>query len=217
MVESTNQVARALAEEGAAHGTVVVAARQTAGRGRQGRAWESPVGALLLSMVIRPGAEPLLPLRAGLAVARVVGPKARVKWPNDVLLEGRKVAGILVEAQGEAVVLGIGLNVAVDLAHLPSEVAARAGSLSLPQEAIPQVRDRLLSELHVALGGAPELMVAALAARDALAGQAVRWESGGAGSALEGVAEGIEPTGHLRVRDEAGTVHVLDGGEVHLL
>jgi len=97
---STSERARALALAGAPHGTVVTAGRQTAGRGRQGRAWSSPPGSLSLSLVLR-GHDALLPLRTGLAVADVAGPEARVKWPNDVLVEGGKVAGVLAEAHLE--------------------------------------------------------------------------------------------------------------------
>ncbi len=122
--DSTNARARELATAGAPHGTLVTAREQTAGRGRQGRSWSAPPGrALLMSLVVRDQAA-LLPLRAGLAVADVAGPEARVKWPNDVLVDGRKVAGVLVESrplEGWAVV-GIGLNVAVDPAELPGEL-----------------------------------------------------------------------------------------------
>ena len=118
---STNDRARALAAAGAPHGTLVTTGEQTAGRGRQGRTWSAPAGqALLLSLVLR-DPDPLLPLRAGLAVADLAGGAARVKWPNDVLLDGRKLAGILVEARPHDgwAVLGIGLNAAVDLDALP--------------------------------------------------------------------------------------------------
>ena len=94
---STNDRARALALNGAPHGTLVTAAQQRAGRGRQGRTWSAPAGqALLLSLVLR-DAPALLPLAAALAVAEVAGAEALIKWPNDVLVEGRKVAGILAE------------------------------------------------------------------------------------------------------------------------
>src|SRR3954468_22320857 len=130
---STNDRARALAMAGAPHGTLVTAASQTAGRGRQGRRWIAPPGrGLLASLVVR---EPpaLLPLFGAVAVADTVGPAARIKWPNDVLVDGRKVAGILAEgrpADGWAV-LGIGLNVAVRIADLPPELHPTAGTLGL--------------------------------------------------------------------------------------
>jgi len=98
--DSTNDRARALAAAGAPHGALVTAAEQTAGRGRQGRTWTAPPGrALLLSLVLRVDAPALVPLQAGVAVAEAVGDAARIKWPNDVHVDGRKVAGILVEGR----------------------------------------------------------------------------------------------------------------------
>ncbi len=105
-----------LAIAGAPHGTLVTAGVQTAGRGRQGRTWVAPAGsALLLSLVLREH-DALLSLRAGLAVADLAGAAARVKWPNDVLLDGLKVAGILAEGRPQEgwAVLGIGVNVALE-------------------------------------------------------------------------------------------------------
>lgn len=217
-VDSTSRVARELAERGAPHGTVVASQAQTAGRGRQGRAWVSPAGAIALSVVVRPAGDTLLPLRAGLAVARVAGPAARVKWPNDVLIDGRKVAGILVEAAGDAAILGIGLNAAVEVAALPAAVAAGAGSLGRDPQELAEVRGALLQELRVALDAAAEVVLAALAARDALAGLPVRWVGAdGAGRALEGIAQGFDAAGQLQVLADDGQLHLLDGGEVHLL
>ena len=97
LTDSTNARARDLAGAGAPHGTLVTAGEQTAGRGRQGRTWVAPPGrALLMSLVVRPPS-PLIPLAAGVAVAELVG--GQIKWPNDVLLDDRKVAGILVEGR----------------------------------------------------------------------------------------------------------------------
>ena len=128
---STNDRARELAGTGAPHGTLVTAEEQTAGRGRQGRTWVAPAGSsLLLSLVLRE-TDPLLPLRAGLAVADLAGAAALVKWPNDVLLDGRKVAGVLVEARPQEgwAVLGIGVNAALDIGELPPELRETAGTL----------------------------------------------------------------------------------------
>ena len=112
---STNDRARELATGGAPHGTLVTTEHQVAGRGRQGRAWTSPPRrALLMSLVLRE-VTPLLTIAAGVAVADAVGAGTAIKWPNDVLLDGRKVAGILAEARPREgwAVLGIGLNVAL--------------------------------------------------------------------------------------------------------
>ena len=129
--DSTNERARHLAGAGAPHGTLVTAGEQTAGRGRQGRTWTAPAGrALLLSLVLRVDDPALIPLQAGVAVAATVGDAARIKWPNDVLVEGRKVAGILVEGRPQEgwAVLGIGMNVAVRPEDFPP--VATSGSAS---------------------------------------------------------------------------------------
>ena len=109
---STNDVAARLAAGGQVEGTVVFAETQTRGRGRHGRAWVSPKGrGLWFSVVLRPRFPmPRLTIAASVAVARVVGEPARIKWPNDVMWAGRKLAGILSEARGNTAMLGVGLN-----------------------------------------------------------------------------------------------------------
>jgi BirA family biotin operon repressor/biotin-[acetyl-CoA-carboxylase] ligase len=210
--DSTNARARALAERGAPHGTLVTAGEQTAGRGRQGRSWSAPPGrALLCSLVIR---EPprLLPLAAGVAVAEVAGADALIKWPNDVLLAGRKVAGILVEGRPQAgwAVLGIGLNVAVRPEDLPGELHDRAAGLGRSPRDIEPTLVRLLEDLELWLAADPSEVLRALRARDALHGASVRWEAG------FGRAAGIDEGGRLLIRTAEGEV-ALDAGEVHLL
>ncbi|HKH17093.1 MAG TPA: biotin--[acetyl-CoA-carboxylase] ligase [Solirubrobacteraceae bacterium] len=209
---STNDRARALAVAGAPHGTLVTAGAQRAGRGRQGRAWEAPPGrALLLSLLLR-SYDPLLPLRAGLAVADLAGDAALVKWPNDVLVDGRKLAGILVEAQSQAgwAVLGIGVNVAVDLADLAPDVRARAATLGRPPEALEATLGELLGHLERRLAEPAADCLAALRARDALRDRQVSWAGG------EGAGAGIDDSGALLVRLADGSVRTLDAGEVHL-
>ena len=211
-IGSTNARARELAAAGAPHGTAVTAGEQTAGRGRQGRGWSTPPGsALALSLVIREP-DPLLSLRAGLAVADVAGPGAQVKWPNDVLLDGRKVAGVLVEGRPQEgwAVLGIGVNAALDLAVLPEELRATAGTLGLAPAELPRALEELLAALEVRLAEPPGTTLAALRERDALAGRRVRWEGG------EGTGAGIADDGALLVRESGGAVRALDAGEVHL-
>jgi BirA family biotin operon repressor/biotin-[acetyl-CoA-carboxylase] ligase len=210
--DSTNERARALASAGAPHGTLVTAARQTAGRGRQGRTWvDQPGHALLLSLVVR-DFDALLSLRAGLAVADVAGAAARVKWPNDVLLDGRKVAGILVEGRPQEnwAVAGIGLNVAVDVAALPEELRAVAATLGREPEALEPTLAELLRALELRLAGAAASVVADLRERDAVLGRPVRWAGG------EGTGAGIDDTGALLVVTAAGERLKLDAGEVHL-
>jgi BirA family biotin operon repressor/biotin-[acetyl-CoA-carboxylase] ligase len=211
LTDSTNERARTLADAGAPHGTLVTAAEQSAGRGRQGRTWTAPAGrALLCSIVIRDPPR-LLPLVAGVAVADVIGPDALIKWPNDVLQAGRKLAGILVEGRPQAgwAVLGIGLNVAVRESDFPRELRDRAGTLGLEPDAVEPTLGRLLRRLEHWLAADPAAVLSEVRARDALLDRPVRWR-GGAG---EGA--GIDTEGRLVVRTADGTV-ALDSGEVHL-
>ena len=210
--DSTNERARELAGAGAPHGTLVTASAQTAGRGRQGRRWEAPPGtALLCSLIVR-RYDALLSLRAGLAVAEAAGGDALVKWPNDVLLDGRKVAGVLVEGRphdGWAVV-GIGVNVAVEPAALGPELSERAGTLGRPRSAVEPTLAELLGALELWLSAPEGEVLEALRARDALLDQPVSWGGG------SGVGAGIDAAGGLRVRLGGGDVTVLSAGEVHL-
>ena len=208
-IGSTNARARELAQAGAPHGTAVTADEQTAGRGRQGRGWATPPGsALAVSLVIR-DPDPLLSLRAGLAVADLAGAGARVKWPNDVLVDGRKVAGVLVEGhlQEGWAVLGIGVNAALDLAVLPEELRGTAGTLGLDPADLPRALETLLAALEARLAEPPPATLEALRDRDALAGRAVRWEGG------EGTGAGIAEDGALLVRGADGTLHRLAAGD----
>jgi BirA family biotin operon repressor/biotin-[acetyl-CoA-carboxylase] ligase len=207
---STNELARALAAAGAPHGTLVTAGHQSAGRGRQGRTWTAPAGqALLLSLVVR-RLDPLLPLRAGLAVADLAGSAARVKWPNDVLVDGRKVAGVLVESRPHEgwTVVGIGVNAAVELRDMPDELQATAGSLG--RRDLEGALAELLSHLERRFDEPVEAALAALRERDFLLGRAISW-AGGAG-----VAAGIDQAGALRVRLADGGETTVTAGEVHL-
>jgi BirA family biotin operon repressor/biotin-[acetyl-CoA-carboxylase] ligase len=209
---STNERARSLAAAGAPHGTLVTAGVQTAGRGRQGRTWTAPEGSsLLMSLVLRES-DSLLPLRAGLAVADVAGPAARVKWPNDVLLDGRKVAGILAEGRPQEgwTVLGIGVNAALDVRDLPAELRDVAGTLGRAPADLEAVLAEVLEALAMALAAPAEAVLSALRERDALRDRVVAWAGG------EGVGAGIDDAGRLLVRRDDGAVEALEAGEVHL-
>jgi BirA family biotin operon repressor/biotin-[acetyl-CoA-carboxylase] ligase len=209
---STNERARELALAGAAHGTLVTASEQTAGRGRQGRTWTAPPGrALLLSLVLRVDEPALVPLAAGVAVAETVGEGARIKWPNDVLLDGHKVAGILVEGRPQEgwAVLGIGLNVAVRAEDFPPELREIAGTLGRAPEELEPVLRTLLRALERWLDAGQDEVIAAWRKRDALEGRRVEWADG------VGKAVGIDAGGRLLVGTSSGTV-ALDAGEVHL-
>ena len=210
---STNDRARELAARGAPHGTIVTAGVQTAGRGRQGRTWTAPPGSsLLLSLILRSSDE-LLPLRAGLAVADLAGPAARVKWPNDVLVDGRKLAGILAEARPQEgwTVVGIGLNAALNVDDLPPDLRGTAASLGRAPGELEAVLGTLLESLTRWLAAPAGEVIAALRGRDALLDQRVAWNGG------DGVGTGIDGTGRLLVRRADGSETVLDAGEVHLL
>jgi BirA family biotin operon repressor/biotin-[acetyl-CoA-carboxylase] ligase len=209
---STNDRARELADLGAPHGTIVTAAHQSAGRGRQGRTWSAPPGrALLVSLVTRDPPR-LLPLAAGVAVAEVVGPEAMVKWPNDVLVGNLKLAGILVEGRPAAgwAVLGIGLNVALRPEDFPAELAGRAGTMGLDSDAIEPTLASLLASLERWLSAETADVLAAVRERDALRDRRVRWAGG------EGRGAGVDDDGRLVVETPEGRV-ALSAGEVHLV
>jgi BirA family biotin operon repressor/biotin-[acetyl-CoA-carboxylase] ligase len=209
-IGSTNQRARELAEEGAAHGTLVTAGEQTAGRGRQGRTWQTPAGVAIAASLILREFDDLLPLRAGLAVADVAGPASLVKWPNDVWIDGRKVAGILAESRDDWAVLGIGVNVALDPATLPPDVARIAGTLGRDASEVEPTLTGLLGRLEHWLTEGKDAVLAALRDRDALLGRAVSWDGG------HGEGAGIDDGGALIVRLDDGTTTTLNAGEVTL-
>jgi BirA family biotin operon repressor/biotin-[acetyl-CoA-carboxylase] ligase len=212
LTDSTNERAKQLAAAGAPHGTLVTADEQTAGRGRQGRAWTAPPrSAVLMSVVLRELDE-RLPLTAAVALCEALPVEAAIKWPNDVWIEGRKVAGILVEGRPQEgwAVLGLGVNVTTE--RFPAELAESATSLRLAGiDADPEaVLAGLLRSLSDWLGAPPARVLEAWRELDALKGERVRWSGG------EGIADGIDDSGALRVETASGLV-TLDAGEVHLL
>lgn len=217
---STNDEARRLADQGALHGTWVVAEEQTSGRGRLGRTWAmDPATGLALTVVLRPGLPParmpLLGFAAALAVA-AVDPRLRIKWPNDVLLpDDRKVAGILAEAELGAdgvafVLLGIGINVSA-APDLPT--AGHLGELApRGREAVAvAVVEELLRWCGRLEQGDVDGLVEAWTARSATLGRRVRV------GAVEGLAEGIDARGALWVRDDAGERRAILAGDVELV
>jgi len=209
--DSTNERGRELASGGAPHGTLVTADEQTAGRGRQGRAWiAAPGSAVLMSVVLR-RIDGALPLAAAVAVCEALPLRALVKWPNDIWIGRRKVAGILVEGrplEGWAV-LGIGVNVSA--LDLPAELEDVATSLR--REGLNSSTEEVLMSLLVSLDRwlerpTPEVL-AAWRTRDALRGEAVHWPGG------SGQAAGVDDSGALLVDTSSGRV-ALDAGEVHI-
>ena len=211
-----------VAGQGAPAGTVVIVEEQTAGRGRDGRTWRSPPGGVWLGLLLRPpppvvAASGALPLRVGLVLADVVdelvgrGERAALKWPNDVLVDDRKIAGILCEGrwQGDTLqwmAVGIGVNVANEI---PAELGDRAIAL---REILPEVRridflDRLVPALvPLTTHHAPltESECTAFARRDWLRGRQIR-------SPIPGRAAGVRPDGALLVDTGAGTTMVREG------
>ena len=210
--DSTNERAKELALAGAPHGTLVTADEQTAGRGRQGRAWAAaPREALLMSLVLR-RVEPTLPLAAAVAVCDALPVDCEIKWPNDVWHERRKLAGILVEGRLQEgwAVLGIGLNVTTT--EFRVELSGIATSLRLAgvEYEVEALLPELLAALERRLDAPVAELLAAWSERDALCGERVRWDAG------EGTAAGIDESGALLVDTPEGRV-TLDAGEVHLL
>jgi BirA family biotin operon repressor/biotin-[acetyl-CoA-carboxylase] ligase len=220
--DSTNARARELALGGAPDGTLVTATEQTAGRGRQGRTWTAPPGrALLMSAVVRRlgKRDALLPLAVPVAVAEAcdafsAGPVG-IKWPNDIWVGQRKVAGILLEGRPQEgwAVIGVGLNVGTADDDFPPELRDTATSLAIASGRDPgvdAVLEAILAALDRRLADPPRSILAAWRDRDVLAGQSVRWNGG------EGTAAGLDDSGALLVETANGRV-ALDAGEVHLL
>jgi len=231
-VDSTQRVARELARAGAPEGTAVIAERQTAGRGRLGRHWHSPAGVnLYCSVVLRPrllpGAVPQVALVAGAAVAAVVeeeiGTHAGIKWPNDVLLEGRKVAGILTEMDSEIervhhVIAGIGVNLNGSRTAFPPELRRKATSLRLAtgrRVDRAAFTGRLLAALEARYGRFVSKGFASVRAEwesySCLTGREVRVAA--AEGELAGRVLGLDDDGALRL-EHAGRVVRVVAGEV---
>jgi BirA family biotin operon repressor/biotin-[acetyl-CoA-carboxylase] ligase len=235
---STNADLLARALRGEPEGVVLAAEEQTAGRGRMGRTWVAPpYAALTFSLLTRPGVPPArrgwLPLLAGVAVAAAVteltGVEARLKWPNDVLAGEAKLAGILAEAAGDAVVVGIGLNVSTEPAELPGPGpgALPAASLRAAGATALNREDLLLAILAGferwyqpwrQAGGDPDRsgLRPGYTRLSATIGRTVRAELPG-GQALSGPAAGVDSDGRLLVRVSSGAeVPVAAADVVHL-
>jgi BirA family transcriptional regulator, biotin operon repressor / biotin---[acetyl-CoA-carboxylase] ligase len=227
---STNDDALLAARSGAPHGSLFVADEQTAGRGRRGHVWlAAPGESLLFSVLLRPSLElpqvSALTLAVGLALRDVIAPLVSIapelKWPNDLLVSGKKLAGVLVESQLQGdklqcVVVGVGLNVATR--EFPVEIAGTATSLAL-LGATGQGRESLLVELLDALAKRLDAygtsgvagIVSELNAADALRGKHVRVEG------VTGVGRGLDEQGRLLIEDDARQIHAVLSGTVELL
>jgi BirA family biotin operon repressor/biotin-[acetyl-CoA-carboxylase] ligase len=218
----------------------VTAIEQTDGRGRQGRSWTAPAGkALLYSAILRPLDRPhlLLPLAVPLAVCEAVEqlqPRVRcqIKWPNDIWHEGRKLAGVLIEARPQDgwAVIGVGLNLAIEEGEFPPELRDTAVSLfasgvpspgkpdasppDAPDSELSRIRNSAVQALSEQLdrwvGADPDTVLSAWRERDALLDREVAWAEG------SGVAAGVDDRGNLLVRVVGGEIVSLGAGEVHL-
>ena len=233
-LDSTNITVREMAASGAAHGTAVIADAQRRGRGRLGRSWESPAGKNLYLSVLLRGDIPMervaqLNLLAGVATCETVrqwAATAELKWPNDVLIDGRKVVGILAELHGgaadRAVVVGIGVNLNATLEDFPEELRDKAGSVSMATGA-PVDRAQFAGHLLRALetryeqwsrdGFAP--IAAVWRALTPLIGRRIRVQEPGA--IVEGTVVDIDDDGALRLRLAEGGEHRVLAGDVSVL
>lgn len=202
------------------HGSVVLARVQTAGRGRDGRIWQAPPGTLCCSIVVA-GADPAAAaLCAGLACVHAVADlmpaaaaRLAIKWPNDVLLDRRKLAGVLCEGRDGRLVIGIGLNRAADL---PGELRAASlhglGTPPAAEDLLVRIRSYLLEGLGLCAARGLAPLLPQVRERDALLGRsltvAIR------GGRLEGVGAGIDEAGRLLVVVPGGGVAVVEAGHI---
>jgi BirA family biotin operon repressor/biotin-[acetyl-CoA-carboxylase] ligase len=218
VLDSTNRHALDAARRGAADGLVVVADEQTAGRGRLDRTWEAPAGSsLLVSVLLRRGDHRHAVLAAGVALAEAVeavaGITVGLKWPNDLVVADRKLAGLLAEADADAVVVGAGCN--VNWSTFPAELADTATSCNLEAERAVDVDELLEAFLDaydraLALGDA---VTTEYRARLVTLGRAVRVHQV-RGDDLVGTAVGLDDDGALVVRDAKGDDHTVVAADV---
>jgi len=234
-VESTNTLARTMAEKGAGHGTVIHADQQTGGRGRAGRTFFSPAGGLYVSIILEPELEDqdlsLVTLAAGVGLCRAIQTirpvDVRLKWPNDLYLQDRKLAGILTESgpmnPGSAprfVVVGVGLNVNTDCARFPSVLRSRV--ISLYHHTMLVDRDKVLQASVDAIVDAVHQLeldrkglLDAWRALDYLAGRDLEFD--GPDGVLGATGIGLADDGRYRIRDRSGVEHSILAGDLNPL
>jgi BirA family biotin operon repressor/biotin-[acetyl-CoA-carboxylase] ligase len=233
--DSTNKRARALAMEGYPEGTVIVAEEQTDGKGRRGRSWYSPINqGIYMSVILRP-TFPLrqisrLSLLAAVALAEALeetGLKPGIKWPNDILINGRKIAGILSEAitdmdSIEFIILGIGININNLLQDFPDDFRTSPTSI-LAEHGLPGSRIKLFQRLLFSLEKHYDLLqldnftptLEKARHLSVVLGQKVSFDEGG--EILSGTAIGLDDNGFLQVRDDNGTLRTVVSGEISQL
>jgi len=233
---STNDDARVLAEEGASHGTVVIAEDQSAGRGRLSRSWVSPAGKnLLFSIILKDGVNDshpgLITISAGVAVALAIKEKcaieAKIKWPNDVRVKGKKITGILAEAGGinkiDFVILGIGINVNLLENELADEIKDIASSISIETGRAWQrslifksVMDHLENSLALIFSGEEKVVRENWSSLSEVWGKTVRAET--PEGVFTGKAKSIRDDGALLIEEKNGSVQrAIVAGDVIIL
>ena len=235
--ESTNSLAMALGKKNEAAGTIVVAETQTRGRGRLGRKWLSPPGTgLYCSVILRPNLAPFdLPkttIAAGVAVCKAVEEITEaaplIKWPNDLMLAGKKFGGILTET-GECngrgrtlVVLGIGVNVGTTASSFPQELRSKATSLAIETgmninrgDLLREIVKQLASAVTLLEKGGFSIILQEFEQRDAVKGLCLNWLTP-EGKVVRGVSLGLDNEGVLHIRDDAGRVHQVFSGDITL-
>lgn len=230
-VSSTNSYAIELALKGAGDGTLIVANRQTAGRGRRGRSFYSPAqDGVYMSIIFRSQNRPeqalLLTIMAGVAVCRTIEQlteaRPRIKWVNDIFIGDKKVCGILSEAVSDfesgsiaAVVVGIGVNLRVDGEQLPASLRPVIGAIASSQLTRNRLIGAVANELFaLAANGEDSSLLAAYKERSLVLGRTIEFEQNG--RLLQGVAEDINERGNLVVRLTGGEQIVLPAGEISI-
>ena len=237
-VPSTNIIAKKLGENGALHGTAVIAANQTEGRGRLGKSWCSVAGkGLYCSIIVRPKLAafdfPKITLVAGLGVAlavdRITGGFSQLKWPNDIFLDGKKCGGILTEssalnepAERLFAVIGIGLNLSTTLEDFPEDLRGKVTSLLLetgichdPRQVFTAIWNEVLQQLENFRNAGFPPILASWKRRDFLLGKELQCVSSD-GKVVAGVSLGPDDEGQLHVKASDGLIHTVLSGDVRL-
>ena len=233
-IDSTNEKAKELARAGAANGTLVVAETQLRGRGRRGREWQSPPGGIWFSVILRPQVSALQASRVSIFAAVVVaeeiaaatGVRAAIKWPNDILVDDKKVCGILIELAAELeqisyIVVGIGINANISTRQLSPDVSETATTLMEAtgkkinrQRLLAKIAGRLINELPGIFGDGYRDYLERWRRLSAVLGRQVRIED--SGKTFMGKAVDIEENGALAVELDSGKRRIFESGEVSL-
>lgn len=229
-IDSTNSKAATLAEAGAATGTVVLARQQTQGRGRRGNTWVSPPDSgIYMSVILRPNKKiselAVLSLAAGVAVAKSIKDELNLdvglKWVNDIVYDGRKLGGILIEAPPKAVIVGIGLNLDFSSQVLDPELSTRlcwldqlAGKKIDANKLITSLLMQMERQYQIVMDANTSDLISHWKSFNVTLGKSVRAISGN--KELQGIALDLDESGALLVQDAFGQIHTLHSGEVSL-